>query len=65
MQAIWDELKKYFDRYDSGKKGHLKENELREFVIEILQETSERELNYVFWNLFRVDKDSNKELDFV
>jgi len=33
--------------------------------MEVLQETSERELNYVFWNLFRVDKDSNKEVEFL
>ncbi len=65
VQAIWDELKKYFDRYDSGKKGFLKESELKEFVMEVLQETTERELNYVFWNLFRVDKDSNKEVEFL
>lgn len=64
MQAIWDELKVYFDRYDNGKKGHLKESELKGFVIEVLQETTERELNYVFWNLSRVDTDSNKEVDF-
>jgi hypothetical protein len=65
VQAIWDELKVYFDRYDTGKKGYLKESELRGFVIEVLQETTERELNYVFWNLFRVDTDSNKEVDFL
>lgn len=65
VQAIWDELKAYFVRYDTGKKGHLKESELRGFVIEVLQETTERELNYVFWNLSRVDTDSNKEVDFL
>jgi Ca2+-binding EF-hand superfamily protein len=65
VQAIWDELKRYFDKYDNGKKGYLAEGELRAFVMEVLQETTERELNYVFWNLFRVDSDSNKEVDFL
>lgn len=65
VQAIWDELKTYFDRYDKGAKGHLAEPELKAFVVEVLQETTERELNYVFWNLFRVDVDSNKEVEFV
>lgn len=60
MAAIWDELKVYFDKYDQGKKGFLNEGELRSFVIEVLNETTERELNYVFWNLFRVDSDANK-----
>lgn len=65
VQAIWDELKVYFDRYDKGAKGHLAEAELKAFVVEVLQETTERELNYVFWNLFRVDVDSNKEVEFL
>lgn len=64
MNAIWDELKVYFDKYDQGKKTFLNEAELRAFVIEVLNETTERELNYVFWNLFRVDSNSNKEVDF-
>jgi Ca2+-binding EF-hand superfamily protein len=62
--AIWDELKVYFDKYDQGKKGFLNEAELKAFVIEVLNETTERELNYVFWNLFRVDSNANKEVDF-
>jgi Ca2+-binding EF-hand superfamily protein len=65
VQAIWDELKKYFDKYDTKSKGYLVESELKAFVVEILQETTERELNYVFWNLFRVDSNANKEVDFV
>ena len=42
VQAIWDELKTYFDRYDKGAKGHLAECELKAFVVEVLQETTER-----------------------
>lgn len=64
VNAIWDELKVYFDKYDAGKKGFLIETELKAFVVEILQETTQRELDYVFWNLFRVDSNSNKEVDF-
>lgn len=40
--AMWDELKKYFDQYDNNKKSFLKENELKSFVVEILQETTQR-----------------------
>lgn len=42
VQAIWDELKTYFDRYDKGAKGHLVECEIKAFVVEVLQETTER-----------------------
>jgi Ca2+-binding EF-hand superfamily protein len=64
VSAIWDELKVYFDRYDKGGKKFLNDEELRAFVIEVLKETTERELNYVFWNLFRVDSNLNKEVEF-
>jgi Ca2+-binding EF-hand superfamily protein len=65
VNAIWDELKAYFDKYDAGAKGFLVETELKAFVVEVLQETTQRELDYVFWNLFRVDSNSNKEVDFL
>jgi hypothetical protein len=29
-----------------------------------LNESSQRELDYIFWNLFRVDGNYNKEVDF-
>jgi len=62
---MWDELKAYFDKYDKGAKTFLREDELKAFVIEVLHETSQRELDYVFWNLFRVDNNANKEVDFT
>lgn len=43
----------------------MNEENLKKFVIEVLKETTERELNYVFWNLFRVDSNANKEVDFL
>jgi Ca2+-binding EF-hand superfamily protein len=33
VNAIWDELKVYFNKYDQGKKGFLTESELRSFVV--------------------------------
>lgn len=61
INAIWDELKVYFDKYDSGSKGHLTEDDLRRFVIEVLQENTQRELDYIFWNLFRVDPNTDRK----
>lgn len=61
IQAIWGELKAYFDKYDTGSKGHLNEEDLRRFVIEVLNENTQRELDYVFWNIFRVDPNSDRK----
>ena len=41
IQDIWNELKEYFDSYDVGRKGYLKDDEFKNFVIEILHETSQ------------------------
>lgn len=60
--AMWDELKRYFDKYDQGAKGFLTNQELKAFVVEILNETTERELDYIFWNLFRVDMNYDKTI---
>jgi Ca2+-binding EF-hand superfamily protein len=64
VELIWGELKKYFDNYDQGHKGYLQESELKSFAVEVLNESSQRELDYIFWNLFRVDGNYNKEVDF-
>jgi Ca2+-binding EF-hand superfamily protein len=34
--AMWDELKRYFDKYDQGAKGFLTNAELKAFAIEVL-----------------------------
>lgn len=39
---MWDELKVYFDKYDKGSKGYIVESELKQFVIEVLRESSQR-----------------------
>ena len=64
IELIWTELKKYFEKYDIGSKGYLNEAEIKAFVIEVLQETSQKELDYVFWNIFRVDPDGNRQIEF-
>jgi len=64
ITVIWDELKAYFDKYDSGSKGHLTEEDLRRFVIEVLNENTQRELDYIFWNIFRVDPNSDRKTEF-
>jgi len=34
------------------------------FAIDVLHESSKRELDYIFWNLFRVDSNYNHEVDY-
>ena len=64
ISEIWDELKIYFDKYDSGSKGYLNTEDLRRFVIEVLHENIQRELDYIFWNLFRVDPNTDRKFEF-
>ena len=64
IDSIWSELRKYFDQYDKQSKGFLTEKEFKTFIVEVLQEISEKELNYILWNLFRVDTNFNTEIDF-
>lgn len=64
IDKIWAELKEYFDKYDIGLKTFLNEQEVKAFVMEVLNETSQRELDYVFWNIFRIDPDGNREVQF-
>lgn len=54
----------YFDKYDSGSKGYLNESDLRSFVVDVLHEKSKRELDYIFWNIFRVDPNSDCKIEF-
>lgn len=42
----------------------MTESEVKAFVMEVLNETSQRELDYVFWNIFRVDPDGNRQVEF-
>jgi hypothetical protein len=62
LTKIWDRLKQHFDNYDTGSKKYLNADDLKRFLKDQLNETSQRELDYVFWNLFRVDPDSNLQI---
>ena len=61
---IWGELRKYFDEYDVGRKNYLTDEELKKFITNVLNETSQNELDYVFWNMSRVDINANNKTEF-
>lgn len=43
----------------------MTEDDLRKFVIEVLHENTQRELDYIFWNLFRVDPNTDRKTEFL
>jgi hypothetical protein len=57
-------LKVYFDRYDEGSKGYHTELNLKNFVVDVLHENTQRELDYIFWNLFRIDPNKDRKTEF-
>ena len=57
IKLIWDELKAYFNKYDIDNNGWLTKQEFKDFIKEVLAETSTSDLNYIFWSMFRVDID--------
>jgi len=59
---IWSELRALYNRYVKGK--YLQESELEAMVREVLQETTKRELQYIFWNMFRYDPNSDRNIEF-
>ena len=48
--------------YVKGK--YLQENELELLVKEVLHETTKKELEYIFWNMFRYDPNGDKNIEF-
>jgi hypothetical protein len=42
----------------------LIEEDMKRFVVEVLHETSQKELDYIFWNFFRVDPNTDKKTEF-
>jgi len=53
-----------FDKYGGDPKGFLNEEEFKTFAVEVLNEKSDTELKYIFWNLFRLDKNMDFNIEF-
>lgn len=43
---------------------YLQESELELLVKEVLHETTQNELEYIFWNMFRYDPNNDKNIEF-
>ncbi len=59
---IWSELRELYKHYVKGQ--FLTEQELELLIVEVLKESNKRDLEYVFWNLFRVDPNSDRKIEF-
>jgi Ca2+-binding EF-hand superfamily protein len=59
---IWSELRALYKHYVKGE--FLTEQELELLVVQVLNESNKRDLEYVFWNMFRVDPNSDKKIEF-
>lgn len=49
-EDVWSDLRALYMHYVKGK--YLQENELELLVKEVLHETTKKELEYIFWNMF-------------
>jgi Ca2+-binding EF-hand superfamily protein len=61
-EDIWSDLRALYMHYVKGK--YLQENELELLVKEVLHETTKKELEYIFWNMFRYDPNGDKNIEF-
>lgn len=61
---IWNELRELFNHYLKGGEKTLGRTEVKLLIADVLKEHSQSELDYVFWNYFRLDKDGNDEVEF-
>lgn len=59
---IWSDLKALYMHYVKGK--YLQESELEQLVRQVLHETTQAELEYIFWNMFRYDPNGDKNIEF-
>lgn len=59
---IYSDLKALYMHYVKGE--YLQENELELLVKEVLHETAQSELEYIFWNMFRYDPNNDKNIEF-
>ena len=61
---VWNELRELFNHYLKGGAKTLGRNEVKLLIADVLREQSQSEIDYVFWNYFRLDKDGNDSVEF-
>lgn len=59
---IWSELRQIYHHYTKGK--CMNAEELKVLVNEVLKEYKQSDMQYIFWNIFRVDPNKDKQIEF-
>jgi Ca2+-binding EF-hand superfamily protein len=60
--GVWSELRQIYARYTKG--AFLNAEELEKLVREVLHEYKQTDMEYIFWNMFRVDPNSDRKIEF-
>lgn len=53
-----------FNSYLKGGARTLVREDIKLLIRDILREHTQQELDYVFWNFFRLDRDENEQVEF-
>lgn len=61
---IWAKLKERFANYTTGE-GEMSSGDLDKFIVDVLEESTRAERDYVLKNLFKVDVDNSGKVSFV
>ena len=60
--SIWSELRQIYGHYTKTK--FLNADELKLLVNEVLKEYKKSDMEYIFWNMFRVDPNKDANIEF-
>lgn len=64
VTQLYTDLKLIFDKYDHNNDEALDDKELEGLLRGVLKENSQQELDYIFWNMFRIDKKGKGAIEF-
>lgn len=64
VTQLYTDLKGIFDKYDMDHNEELDDSEFEALLRGLLKENSQQELDYIFWNMFRVDKKGKGTVEF-
>lgn len=64
VTQLYTDLKLIFDKYDIDRNEELDDAEFEALLRGLLKENSQQELDYIFWNMFRVDRKGKGSVEF-
>lgn len=64
VTQLYTDLKAIFDKYDANNDEELDDKELQNLLRGVLKMNTQHELDYIFWNMFRIDKKGKGSVEF-